>query len=243
MQEVIIQNFRAKPDTAMRHADDLGLEEYLAAIAVSRLVLGPKVRLQAPPNLVDLEECRALLGAGVDDWGGVSPLTPDHVNPERPWPSLERLRAITAESGFELRARLTVHPEYVVAGEPWIDPRVSAHVAALADDDGLVRDGVTPDRSAVAGARRRLRAAVGRTDLHDGRRHRGPHRRPPLRLRQRLRRLGLPACGGWRDRAARAKLPVGFETLAALAPQPPAGSRAPGRRRAATRATSPTSTR
>ncbi|MET0839640.1 MAG: 7,8-didemethyl-8-hydroxy-5-deazariboflavin synthase CofG, partial [Marmoricola sp.] len=144
VQEVIIQNFRAKPDTAMRHVDDLGLEEYLAAIAVSRIVLGPKVRLQAPPNLVDLDECRALLGAGVDDWGGVSPLTPDHVNPERPWPSLERLRSITADSGFELRARLTVHPEYVVAGEPWIDPRVSGHVAALADDDGLVRDGVRP---------------------------------------------------------------------------------------------------
>src|SRR5690606_22776623 len=80
IQEVIVQNFRAKPDTAMRHTDDLALEEYRAAIAVTRLVLGPKVRIQAPPNLVDLEECRALLDAGVDDWGGVSPLTPDHVN-------------------------------------------------------------------------------------------------------------------------------------------------------------------
>jgi FO synthase len=166
VQEVIIQNFRAKPDTAMRHTDDLGLDEYVAAIAVSRIVLGPKVRLQAPPNLVDLEECKALLGAGVDDWGGVSPLTPDHVNPERPWPSLERLRSITEQSGFELRARLTVHPEYVVAGEPWIDPRVSGHVAALADDDGLVRNGVRPmglpwqePDGGVAG--------VGRTDLHE----------------------------------------------------------------------------
>jgi FO synthase len=84
VQEVIIQNFRAKPDTAMRHAGDLGLEEYVAAIAVSRIVLGPRIRIQAPPNLVDLDECRALLGAGVDDWGGVSPLTPDHVNSERP---------------------------------------------------------------------------------------------------------------------------------------------------------------
>src|ERR1700712_4717315 len=148
VQEVIIQNFRAKPDTAMRHADALGLEEYVAPIAVSRIVLGPKVRLQAPPNLVDtqpdLDECKALLGAGVDDWGGVSPLTPDHVNPERPWPSLERLRDLTATAGFTLRARLTAHPEYVLAGEPWIDPRVSAHVAALADDDGLLRDDVKP---------------------------------------------------------------------------------------------------
>ena len=166
VQEVIIQNFRAKPDTAMRHSDDLGLEEYLAAIAVSRLVLGPKVRLQAPPNLVDLDECRALLGAGVDDWGGVSPLTPDHVNPERPWPSLERLRDVTAGSGFELRARLTVHPEYVVAGEPWIDPRVSAHVAALADEDGLVKEGVRPTglpwQEPDGGF-----ASVGRTDLFE----------------------------------------------------------------------------
>ena len=114
VQEVIIQNFRAKPDTAMRHTDDLGLDEYLAAIAVSRIVLGPKMRIQAPPNLVDLEECTALLGAGVDDWGGVSPLTPDHVNPERPWPSLDRLRSITDAAGFTLRARLTAHPEYVL---------------------------------------------------------------------------------------------------------------------------------
>src|SRR4051794_27574765 len=143
VQEVIIQNFRAKPDTAMRHSDDLALEEYVAAIAVSRIVLGPKVRLQAPPNLVDLTECTALLGAGIDDWGGVSPLTPDHVNPERPWPSLERLRSITSSAGFDLRARLTAHPEYVLAGEPWIDPRVSGHVAALAADDGLVRDAIT----------------------------------------------------------------------------------------------------
>lgn len=140
VQEVIVQNFRAKPDTAMRHVDDLDLAEYRAAIAVTRIVLGPKARIQAPPNLVDLDECRALLGAGVDDWGGVSPLTPDHVNPERPWPSLDRLRSITATCGFELRARLTVHPEYVVGslrdGQAWIDPRLHAHVAALAVPDG-----------------------------------------------------------------------------------------------------------
>ena len=165
VQEVIVQNFRAKPETAMRHTDDLGLDEYRAAIAVTRVVLGPKARVQAPPNLVDLEECRALLGAGVDDWGGVSPLTPDHVNPERPWPSLDRLRAITAECGFDLRARLTIHPEYVRAGEPWLDPRVSAHVAALATDDGLARNGVRPVglpwQEPDGGFE-----SVGRTDLH-----------------------------------------------------------------------------
>ncbi len=169
VQEVIVQNFRAKPDTAMRHSGDLGLEEYAAALAVSRIVLGPKVRLQAPPNLVDLEECRLLLSAGVDDWGGVSPLTPDHVNPERPWPSLERLRRITADAGFELRARLTVHPEYVRAGEPWIDPRVSAHVAALADDTGLLREGARPTGlpwQEPDGGFVRSGGGTGRTDLH-----------------------------------------------------------------------------
>jgi len=122
VEEVIVQNFRAKPDTAMRHVDDLGLEDYRAAIAVTRLVLGPKARVQAPPNLVDLGECRLLLEAGIDDWGGVSPLTPDHVNPERPWPSLDGLRSLTADAGLELRARLTLHPEYVIGsvrrGEP-----------------------------------------------------------------------------------------------------------------------------
>ncbi|WP_364509749.1 bifunctional FO biosynthesis protein CofGH [Nocardioides sp. LML1-1-1.1] len=148
VQEVIVQNFRAKPDTAMRHVDDLDLADYRAAIAVTRLVLGPKARIQAPPNLVDLAECRALLDAGVDDWGGVSPLTPDHVNPERPWPSLERLRSITATCGFTLTARLTVHPEYVVGalrdGQAWIDPRLHAHVAALAGPDGLAIPEVRP---------------------------------------------------------------------------------------------------
>ncbi len=144
VQEVIVQNFRAKPDTAMRSVDDVGFEEFLAAVAVTRLVLGPRMRVQAPPNLVDLDECRDLLAAGVDDWGGVSPLTPDHVNPERPWPSLDRLRQVTQESGFDLRARLTAHPRYVLAGDPWIDPRVRPHVDALAGPDGLLVDGARP---------------------------------------------------------------------------------------------------
>ena len=128
----------------MRHAGRPPLDEFRATIAVTRLVLGPGARVQAPPNLVDLAECRALLDAGVDDWGGVSPLTPDHVNPERPWPSLEALRRATEDAGLELRPRLTVHPEYVLAGEPWLDPRVAGHVAALAGPDGLARDGVRP---------------------------------------------------------------------------------------------------
>ena len=173
VQEVIIQNFRAKPDTVMRHVGDLALEEYVAAIAVSRIVLGPKVRIQAPPNMVDTDPdsgaCQALLGAGVDDWGGLSPLTPDHVNPERPWPSLERLRSVTAAAGFTLRARLTVHPEYVLTGEPWIDPRVSAHVAALAGDDGLLREDVLPTGlpwQEPDGGFAVVGTGTGRTDLH-----------------------------------------------------------------------------
>src|SRR5829696_4719319 len=87
VQEVIVQNFRAKPRTAMQAHDDLELQEYVAAVAVTRLLLGPKARVQAPPNLSDSTELGLLLRAGVDDWGGVSPLTPDHVNPERPWPN------------------------------------------------------------------------------------------------------------------------------------------------------------
>ena len=99
IQEVIVQNFLAKPDTAMRSAPDAGRDEYLAAIAVARIVLGPGVCIQAPPNLSDPDELAGLLAAGIDDWGGVSPLTPDHVNPERPWPQLDALAALTGRAG------------------------------------------------------------------------------------------------------------------------------------------------
>lgn len=144
IQEVIVQNFRAKPDTAMRETPDANLDEYRAAIAVARLLLGPSIRIQAPPNLVSADECRMLIEAGIDDWGGVSPLTPDHVNPERPWPNLDALQQITADTGYILTERLTAQPQYVQAGSPWIDPRVSAHVRALADvETGLAAD-VTP---------------------------------------------------------------------------------------------------
>ncbi len=141
VQEVIVQNFRAKDHTAMAGIADAGIDDFLATVAVTRLVLGPKMRIQAPPNLVSRDECRALIGAGVDDWGGVSPLTPDHVNPERPWPALDELAANTAEAGYDLVQRLTAQPPYVQAGAAWIDPRVQGHVAALADPDtGFARD-------------------------------------------------------------------------------------------------------
>ncbi|MCQ4128754.1 bifunctional FO biosynthesis protein CofGH [Rhodococcus erythropolis] len=145
IQEVIIQNFLAKPDTAMRDTPDAGLDEFLAAIAVARLLLGPTMRIQSPPNLVSNSECLALLGAGVDDWGGVSPLTPDHVNPERPWPNLETLAEISAEGGFTLTERTAAQPVYVLAGAPWIDPRIAGHVQALADPKtGLARPDTKP---------------------------------------------------------------------------------------------------
>ncbi|MGZ4583582.1 MAG: bifunctional FO biosynthesis protein CofGH [Mycobacterium sp.] len=141
VQEVIVQNFRAKEHTAMSAFPDAGIEDYLATVAVARLVLGPGMRIQAPPNLVSRNECLALIRAGVDDWGGVSPLTPDHVNPERPWPALEELSAVTAEAGYDLVQRLTAQPKYVRAGAAWIDPRVRGHVEALADPaTGLARD-------------------------------------------------------------------------------------------------------
>jgi FO synthase len=142
IQETIIQNFRAKPDTAMARMPDAELGDLAATVAVARLILGPRMRIQAPPNLIG-EEYRLLLEAGIDDWGGVSPLTPDHVNPERPWPQLDELAARTAECGFRLVERLTVYPSYVTAGEPWLDPRVIPHVAALAAPDGLAREAAT----------------------------------------------------------------------------------------------------
>ncbi|MBV8861273.1 MAG: bifunctional FO biosynthesis protein CofGH [Mycobacterium sp.] len=141
VQEVIVQNFRAKEHTVMASTPDAGIEDFLATVAVARLVLGPGMRIQAPPNLVSPDECLALIAAGVDDWGGVSPLTPDHVNPERPWPALDDLATVTATAGYDLVQRLTAQPKYVQAGAAWIDPRVRGHVAALADPaTGLARD-------------------------------------------------------------------------------------------------------
>ncbi|MGZ0712446.1 7,8-didemethyl-8-hydroxy-5-deazariboflavin synthase CofG (plasmid) [Coraliomargarita sp. W4R53] len=144
VQEVIVQNFRAKPRTAMQGAPDAELIEYVAAVAVARLVMGPAMRIQVPPNLSDPAEFDLLVRAGADDWGGVSPLTADHVNPERPWPHLDDLAVRTAELGFELQERLTAHPEFIRDADTWLDEAMRAPVAILADpDSGLAAvDGV-----------------------------------------------------------------------------------------------------
>ncbi|MGQ4332082.1 bifunctional FO biosynthesis protein CofGH [Streptomyces hayashii] len=165
IQELIIQNFRAKPDTAMRGMPDAELDELVATVAVARHIMGPSACLQAPPNLVDSEYGR-LIGAGVDDWGGVSPLTIDHVNPERPWPQIEELAEKSAAAGFELRERLCVYPEFVGRGEPWLDPRLLPHVRALADPDtGLaLPDAVVEGR--LWQEPEEVFVPSGRTDLH-----------------------------------------------------------------------------
>ncbi|HEX5294092.1 MAG TPA: bifunctional FO biosynthesis protein CofGH [Streptosporangiaceae bacterium] len=167
VQEVIVQNFRAKPDTRMRSAPDAELDDLAATIAVTRLVLGPGARIQAPPNLIG-DQYQLILSAGIDDWGGVSPLTPDHVNPERPWPQLDDLAAQTAAGGFELRERLTIYPGYL--REPWLDPRLAGHVAALADPatglaDADARPRGLPWQEPDGGWGEAL-AGTGRTDLH-----------------------------------------------------------------------------
>ncbi|HEY8776334.1 MAG TPA: 5-amino-6-(D-ribitylamino)uracil--L-tyrosine 4-hydroxyphenyl transferase CofH [Gaiellaceae bacterium] len=142
VQEVIVQNFRAKPGTRMADAPEPELKELLWTIAVARIVLGPHAHLQAPPNL-SYDDFPRLLDAGIDDWGGVSPVTIDHVNPEAPWPELERLRKATESRGLELAPRLPVYPEWI-SGE-WIDPLVMPSVLRASDSLGLAReDGWSP---------------------------------------------------------------------------------------------------
>jgi FO synthase len=133
LQEIIVQNFRSKPATAMQNDDDLGVLEYAATVAAARLVMGADARIQVPPNLSDASELGLLLRAGADDWGGVSPLTADHVNPERPWPQIVELAELTGREGFRLTERLTVHPPYIRDAGHWIDAAVRPHVDALVD--------------------------------------------------------------------------------------------------------------
>ncbi len=185
VQEVIVQNFRAKPDTRMAGAPEPPLEELLWTIAVARLVLPPEVAVQAPPNLTG--EFAALLDAGIDDWGGVSPVTIDHVNPEAPWPDLERLRRATESRGLELAPRLTVYPRFI--DSEWIDPRVLPNVLRVADSLGLAReDDWAPGETGEGAVRRRPRPAA---------------RRNARRARRRRDRAALPRA--WRGAAARVR--------------------------------------
>jgi FO synthase len=137
--EVIVQNFRAKPGTRMASHPDAPFEEQLWTVAAARLLLGPEAHVQAPPNLA-FESFPLLLDAGIDDWGGVSPVTIDHVNPEAPWPELERLLEATRSRGLELVPRLPLYPEYLAELETWVDPVVQPYVLRAADAMGLARE-------------------------------------------------------------------------------------------------------
>ncbi|MCU1455521.1 MAG: Radical domain protein [Acidimicrobiales bacterium] len=138
VQEVIVQNFLPKDGTSMHLAPPCPPADHLEAIALARLILPPEVHVQAPPNLSD--DFGVLLDAGIDDWGGVSPVTADHVNPERPWPARDRLRAVTEAHGFELAPRLTLYPEHVLDPARWLDPALRFPVMDRSDAEGLGRD-------------------------------------------------------------------------------------------------------
>ncbi len=138
IQEIIVQNFRAKPATRMAAAPEPSLEEHLWTVAVTRLLFGPEMTVQAPPNLQPGARA-ALIRAGIDDWGGVSPVTPDHVNPEAPWPQLDALAAETSDAGRVLVERLAVHPGYALNPAIWLDSALRPAVLRLSDAEGLAR--------------------------------------------------------------------------------------------------------
>jgi FO synthase len=144
IQEVIVQNFKAKPGTAMRQAPEPSEEEFLATVAAARVVFGPYVNVQAPPNLSEPHYPR-LTDAGINDWGGVSPVTIDHVNPEAPWPKFGDLERRTAEKGYTLRERLAIYPEYALKPDPWIAGKMQEPIRKLAGPDGLAAPGIKPE--------------------------------------------------------------------------------------------------
>ena len=141
IQEVIVQNFRAKADTPMASAPDASGDELMWTTAVARLILGQRVNIQVPPNLS--EDYERYIHAGINDWGGVSPLTIDYVNPEAPWPQLGELRRRTEAAGCELRPRLPVYPEYFANGSDWpLPPPLKDKLLRLTDQDGYVKGGM-----------------------------------------------------------------------------------------------------
>ena len=141
VQEVIVQNFRAKPNTAMQDKLDADTVELLWSVAAARLILGPEANVQVPPNL-SADNYRIYLDAGINDWGGVSPLTIDFVNPEAPWPALTQLKEQTEAAGFQLKPRLPVYPEYFLNTGDYLSEGLRTKVLALADDDGYVQGGI-----------------------------------------------------------------------------------------------------
>jgi FO synthase len=138
IQEVIVQNFRAKPDIPMALHPEPSLEEMLRTVAIARLILGGEMNVQAPPNL-SYEDFPKLLNAGINDWGGISPVTKDFINPEAAWPQIERLRKETAAKGFVLRERLALYPEFV-SRENFLSNRVRKKLEARAGADGFAMD-------------------------------------------------------------------------------------------------------
>jgi 7,8-didemethyl-8-hydroxy-5-deazariboflavin synthase CofG subunit len=146
IQEVIVQNFRAKPEIPMAHHPDPSLEDILRTIAIARLILGPHMNLQAPPNL-SYGDFPRLLEAGINDWGGISPVTKDFINPEAAWPQIARLRSETEARGFTLRERLALYPEFIPR-ENFLSPRVREKLSHLADADGFAIEGAIPQPQA-----------------------------------------------------------------------------------------------
>lgn len=149
VQEVIVQNFRAKPGTRMAHAPEPDAAELLWTVAEARRILDDDIAIQVPPNL-NPDVLVELIGEGVTDWGGVSPVTPDHVNPEAPWPERDRLREVTGKAGRILLERLTLHPRYVNDPERWLDPAMRSYVLRLSDAEGYARQGTWTAGKTVA---------------------------------------------------------------------------------------------
>ncbi|MFN8506494.1 MAG: 5-amino-6-(D-ribitylamino)uracil--L-tyrosine 4-hydroxyphenyl transferase CofH [Dehalococcoidia bacterium] len=138
IQEIIVQNFRAKPDTKMANAPEPDLDDLLWTIALARVIFGAEMNIQAPPNL-SYDLYPRLVAAGLNDWGGVSPVTPDHVNPEAPWPHLEELRQNTAACGKVLTERLAIYPAYARDGDRWLDAALRTPVIRAIDGEGFAR--------------------------------------------------------------------------------------------------------
>ena len=223
IQEVIVQNFRAKPGTAMHDAPEPDAEAFLAAVATTRIVLGPHVSVQAPPNLSDRAQQLRLLDAGINDWGGVSPLTPDHVNPERPWPAIEALAATTAARGKTLRERLTIYPRFALDPHHSIAGKMRRPVDALARRRRARARRHGSGADPVAGPGRAVEAADDRSHVREGSRGRSAGGRRRRLRRDRLRgrghgRLGRPPASRRRASARRSATRSGRPSATARSP-------------------------